>query len=617
MKRGTRPQRINRIAAGLGARYRRQIDAGIVKARRRPFTRRGRNPRFRAMIAYDLETTRIKAGTPRPLYVTAFGADWSASVAVANLEQLCDVLTERFLVPERANCRYVAWNGNNYDAYIVAAALLHSDDYILRPYLTRSKSLRGVRVTTKQKILVDGKRKFLSWEFLDGMAMLGLQGRPLKWFLDKFAPAYGKLDAPDWEHEEFNHRNPKHVKYAERDSEGLYHAMQAAEKIVADTFGFPLQPTVGNLGIKIFQSKLPEGVTIWAPSYDVTETIKREVMRGGYCFCVRKYQGPVWKYDLNQAYAASMREQWLPSGSGSSVGRWLGVGTPAIYQVRASKPGNRVPFYCRDADGAACFALDTIGPTWITSIEVAQLRREKWKLDILDGYAWDSAFKMSRYVGELEKLRMAGAGGPNGPQGLVVKAIGNNSYGKTVETLDGLEIVMANDCPAGFSEYQDADDQLKHLWFRFGAPVMRDYHQPQIGAFIPAHVRMVVRRAAILDPDAWLYADTDCVMFGRDLGALLPTDATKYGKWKIEAEGEEYILIDKKDYSSADGKTRHAKGMNVNRITLDNFREWFDGNAPTQTQIQRVNFVKVMTGADMFAERTKIGSRNVNARRTA
>jgi hypothetical protein len=607
VKRGTRPQRITRVAGKLGERYRRRVDAGVVQVKRRPLARRGRRPRFHALYAYDLETTRIKAGTPRPLYITAYGADWQCSAPVRNILELRDILIARFLVPERAGARFVAWNGNNFDVYLIASALLHSDDYVLRPYLTRTKSLRGLRVEERKN--APGKRRPLAWEFLDGIAMLGLTGRKLSWFLDTFAPDYAKLAAPSWDVEEFDARNPAHVKYAERDSEGLYHAMVRAQQIVVDNFGYPLAPTIGNLGIKIFQLRMPEGVAVWSPPHRIVSVIKREVMRGGYCFCVRRYRGPVWKFDLNQAYAAAMREAWLPCGSGAYVGQWMGRDTPALYCITARKPGNRVPFYWRDSTGLAQFALDRVGPTWVTSIELAQLRRERWRVEIHEGYKWDSAFKMKRYVGELERLRIGAPGGPNGAQGVIMKAIGNNSYGKTVEETSGLELVMANEAPEGFFEYQDATDDLKHLWYRIAPPVIRDYHQPQIGAFITSHVRMVVRRAAVLDPASWLYADTDCVMFSKPIA--LPTDASIYGKWKIEAEGEQYILIDKKVYASADGKTRHAKGLNIDRVTIENFREWFDGQPPTQTQVQRVNFTKVMTGAEMFAERTKIGSRRV------
>lgn len=558
------------------------------------------------MIAYDLETTRIKAGeTPRPLYLTAYGADWQASMRITSLAHLGRVLAARFLVPERNKVRYIAWNGNGFDAFLIARAILACPDYIVRPYLTRSRNLRGMRIIQKEG--KDDKGRVLEWEFLDGISMTGLTGTKLDKFLATFAPDYRKLDAPDWECEEFDARNPLHVKYAERDSEGLWHAMQKAEGIVMDTFGVPLQPTIGNLGVRLFQQRMPVETTVWAPPYNVQQALRRQAMRGGYCYRARKYDGPIWKYDLNQAYAAAMRDAALPAGR-CEWSPWTEetAGRPYIARVTASMPGNRVPFYYRGMDQVARTALDDLPETWLTSIEVEQLRAEGHAVRVLECYTWSESFNMRDFVGELETLRMNAPDGPSGAQGTMVKMIGNNSYGKTVEQLDGLELVMALDCPEGFSRYQNEDDSLEFVWYRFGTPQRREYHQPQIGAFITAHVRMVVRCAILEAPDAWLYADTDCVAFTQPV--QLPIDPKRYGYWKCEEAGTEFWIIEKKVYASKDGRVMHAKGMNVRRLSRDDFAAWHAGAAPVQEQTQRANFVKFITGAEMFTARTRAGS---------
>jgi hypothetical protein len=178
--------------------------------------------------------------------------------------------------------------------------------------------------------------------------------------------------------------------------------------------------------------------------------------------------------------------------------------------------------------------------------------------------------------------------------------------------LDGLEIVLASECPDEFTEYQPDEDELRYVFCKLGEPTHRDYHKPQIGAFITAHVRMVVRRAALLAPDAFLYADTDSVVFSRAVD--LPIDARKYGLWKIEEEGALYRLITKKVYSDFAGTVKHAKGLVVSRLSAEDFKRWYEGEPPEQLQIQRVNWLKVMTGAPMFAERTKMGEKKVRNR---
>lgn len=636
MKSRSRPQRVARIARKLTSRSERAKAKDVKAWGGKPLRQKEYSYRPRKLIGYDFETTRIRSGeNPQPLYLTAFTDDWKCSVRVQSMKQLRELLLTRFLVPEFNKARFVAWNGNNFDVYIIAEALLGSDEHILRPYLTRSKNLRGVRVISRQKGVNPKTKKevVMSWEFLDGISMTGLTGTPLKTnpafpsqksFLGQFAPEYDYKIGPDFEKEEFDPNNPEHVQYAERDSEGLYVALCRVEAIVREKFEMALQPTIGNLGIKLFQMNMPSDVTVWKPSFGALAALRAQVMRGGFCFRNKRYSGPTWKYDLNQAYAAAMREARLPSGRcyWNPPVAWRrvdkanlhgGVLNPYasvfIARVRGIHPKNSVPFYLRNMEGEPVFCTTTIPETWLTSIEYKQLVLEGAKLEIAEAYYWDESFSMRRFVDKLEELRASAPGGPSGPQGVVVKMIGNNSYGKTVERLDGIELVMALSCPEGFSHFQNETDALQCVWYKFSEPVMREYHQPQIGAFITAHVRMVLRRAILLDPDSWVYADTDCAAFSRPVAAL-PIHPSKYGLWKLEVDGKPYAFVEKKVYFSTDGAVKHAKGLNVKRLSLQDMEEWFAGRPPSQKQIQRANFVKFISGQErMFREHQKTGQR--------
>ena len=110
-------------------------------------------------------------------------------------------------------------------------------------------------------------------------------------------------------------------------------------------------------------------------------------------------------------------------------------------------------------------------------------------------------------------------------------------------------------------------------------------------------------------PGAFLYADTDCVVFSKPVA--LPLDPKRYGYWKLEDDGVIYRLITKKVYFSADFRVRHAKGLNVGRLTQDDFERWYKGEPPKQIQIQRVNWLKVMDGQGMFVEREKYGQKPI------
>ena len=599
--------------------------------KRRPLSCKPRSKaRLKMTIAYDLETTSFdlkgrKSHTPQPLYITAFSETEGVQYAlpVKSLSHLLQILEARFLIAEFSGARFVGWNANNYDVYFVCAAVLHSDAYIIRPYLTKSKKVRGVKILDRAnydereelfaakregKRLAEKPPQEIAWEFLDGMSMTGIQ-RSLKDFLKVFAPEYQKLDGPDFSIEEFNPNNKAHCDYALRDSVGLWYGLQKAESILADNFHIGLQPTIGNAGIKIFSSHIPREIVIWPLVPDVQEIVQRYVMRGGYCHCQGQFYGPVWKYDINQAYAAAMRDCWLPAGKaiGTKQGHAHAKAQIFLIDARAPKRGNIVPFYWRDLDGKARFDCQALESCWVTSAELSQLQKEGWQIKTAQAYFWTDHFRMKSYVDKLETLRVGNGNDPKSAQGEMIKAVGNNSYGKTVETLDGLEIVMARECPDGYSFYQDEDDLFAHLWFKFSEPLAKDYHQPHLGAFITAHVRMVLRRAILVNPAAWLYADTDGVMFSEDVTHKLDISPTRYGAWKQEANGEIFRIITKKVYANDDASAKHAKGVNIKSLGAADFQNWYDGVPPEQIQSHRENLLNVMKGHDMFKESVKFG----------
>ena len=570
----------------------------------RPLKRRRIGARKCEFVAYDLETTRIAEGTPELLYITAYSEDFVYSnpiIGKDRLETLYQILDTHFFTPQNNKRRFIAWNANNFDVYFIAQAVLKSDKWQLRPYLTRSKSMRGLRVMDKEQ------PNKIFFEFLDGVAMTGLHGKKLKWFVDMFAPDYPKLDL-DFDQTEFDYTNPDHVAYAERDSEALYYAMKEVNRIVVELTGNDLQPTIGNLAIKFLMSKIPDSVLIWKPPPDVYDALHGSLKRGGYCWVQRQYDGPVWKYDLNQAYAAAMRDCKLPSGR--CVHTWeYQPGLCGVYRCYVGRGvQSEIPFYYRTIDKhIGAFTAGAYVETWLTTIEIEHLIRDGWLVEIIEGSYWEEYFCLADMVNELEALRFSDPGGPNGPLGTMVKFIGNNAYGKTLERLDGLEIIMALDCPPGFISYQAENPEMDHVWCMMKDPYPRDYHKPQIGVFITAHVRMLVREAALQCAGAFLYADTDCVVFSESVD-FLDVDPKRYGAWKQETNGERAIIIGKKVYYCEKDEQKKAKGLIIKKLEKQDFEEWFTGRLPIQTQLQRQNFVKFMSGSDMFRDSERTGT---------
>lgn len=573
------------------------------------------------VIAYDLETTRIQDGTPDLLYITAYGENFNLSQPIigkdsdARSKILCDILEQNFLTKENNGAMFIAWNGNKFDVYFLALALLNSDRWVLQPYLTASKQLRGIRIKEKRKTK-SKKGKILQFQFLDGISMTGMVGTPLKKFLKTFAPNFQKLDL-DFETTNFNAKNKDHVKYAERDSEGLYHAMLKVREIIKTLTGNDLKPTIGNLAIRYFMDNLPADSDLKSPNDELKAILHGSVKRGGYCWAARQYHGPVWKYDINQAYAAALRDCALPSGQAIKTQTYVDD-LPGIYHIELSREKKtKVPFYYKDDVSAGGF---TDGKnkveTWVTSLEIEHLKLDGWKIKILNGYFWSSSFNMKLMVDKLEKLRHSDPEGPGGPLGTMVKAIGNNAYGKTLEQLWGSEFVFAAEQPDGYNPYDVFDRSMSHVYVRQKKDFPKKYHLPQIGVFVTAFVRCFVRAAALKESDAFLYADTDCLVFSKAVHHL-DVDTKRYGAWKQEAAGKKYIIIGKKCYLEIgdDGKTyAKAKGLITKNLTEETYHKWLKGELPIQVQIQRQNLLKFLGGAAMFKTLERKGTNVQNSK---
>lgn len=586
-----------------------------MKPQRPAFKRRERRrPASPArIVAYDFETAPIRSGTPRPLYLTAAGDDWRYASPIRTMAHLHDELVAHFLTEELAGSTFAAWNGNRFDAYFIAAALVRDPAWRITPYLTGSRELRALVIHRAD----DPTSRTRKWTFADGMAMLGIDCA-LGELLRTFAPELPKLAAPDWSRG-FDAADPGHRAYALRDSEALHAALTHAQDILMAHFGEPLGLTIGGTAIRVFGANIPQRVTIRPLEDDAEKPVREFLSRGGYVFCRSKYRGPVWKYDINQAYAAAMRDCLLPCGS-------MMHGTYSIdpdidtYMIRVdawAPPGSpvaTVPFYVKVEDShgriRSTYARGIIRGAWVTSDEHRQLVAEGWEIEPIEWWAWSANFRMTDFVNRLEELRATAPGGPQSAMGRMVKALGTTAYGKTAERLDGIEYALSAECPPGFLPWYADDDAepIDHVYWRFDDDSRpKPHHQPQIAAFVTAWVRMVMRRAILIDPEAWLYADTDCLMFSRDVTAHMDVDPLRYGAWKIEEAGAEYSIIDRKVYVSADGRRKAARGMDVRALTGEHFELWFAGKAPRQDQLQLTNFLDVMRGAEMYVHRSRRG----------
>ncbi|MGH7745698.1 MAG: hypothetical protein ACREQ5_13050, partial [Candidatus Dormibacteria bacterium] len=200
--------------------------------------------------------------------------------------------------------------------------------------------------------------------------------------------------------------------------------------------------------------------------------------------------------------------------------------------------------------------------------------------------------------------------GPKSPTGMLVKAIGNNSYGKTAERGEPMRVVMAGECPGPrYIPYRSEDPSFDFFWAIPDDNPVRVYHRPQIAAFITAHVRMVLYNGAMLSPEAFVKADTDSLTFSKPVG--LPLDPAQYGMWKAEHLGDEIINLGKKCYMYVDSPVNKivAKGLHVKQLTRADFEAWYAGTPPVQMQYQLVSVTRHGFAGEQFVARSRSGTR--------
>lgn len=554
----------------------------MKRSYRTPMLRARRGVVERPIIAWDLETTPIPSAFGdevriTPLYFTAYDGERLWSRPLRGFDDLRIRLLEVFdAAPARA--RFVAWNGNRFDNRLALLALRDEETVLIEPYLTRQLSLRGARVTIGEKIV----------ELCDGIAMLG-QSCSLAEFVQRYAPELPK-GSIDWEKERFDASDPTHRAYAERDSIALYHAMTRAIAQVQEFSGLAIGPTIGNLGIRYLESILPEGVKIWPVPERVGEWLTRSGMRGGLVLSPRPYRGPIWQYDLNQAYAGVLRSGWYPCGGGVWT-RTFVAGAPGFYVGTLSRATHApIPYYVRDLETTK--GVETVGAPVrcvLASCEVSMLRRFGWSFAIEQGYVWEEQFRLTEAVRHLERARRDAPGGPKGALGSVIKAIGCNMYGKTVERTEDRRIVFRGMCPEGFASL-DGGVLSESLWVAPSEDSRKHYHRPQIGATITAQVRCITYRAAMQRPKAFVKADTDSVAFSEPVA--LPESSWRYGRWKTEYAGVEAIVKGKKLYALANGTVR-AKGLDRRELSFETFARWWDeGIVPSTISVQLLRIGK-------------------------
>lgn len=543
------------------------------------FIRKPNHQKVKNFIAWDLETTPIKPEeTPRPLFLTAYGKDIKISEPIQSYEHLGQLFLDRLLIPKYKGFRFVSYNGNRFDNYIVSIGLLKCEGIQIIPLIARDQ-IRGIVL----------KRDKMRFTLDDGMSMLGFDGS-----LNDLATQFlGEQKEKGVENGVWNGS----VEYAENDSRILYESLEEAQKYLFK-FGLgSLQTTAGSTAKFFFRSQMPEEKFCRTPPPHTREVIHKSAYRGGFAWADRQYKGKAYKYDINSAYPSAMRKP-LPSGRCFKTSNYQ-AGKLGIYHCEGVLKTN-VPFYFSPyTDGLkrhrGSYACKTLMPCWLASPEIEQLKSEGAKIKIISGYFWEDSFSFKNAIDQLEKLRAKG-----GALKAIAKAIGNSAYGKFAQRGNNEEYQISHLKPSkGWFRY-DAFGEYKNLWVtpNIKKHWTNDFYQPQLSTFISAYVRMELRRAIIKQGAAFLYCDTDSMILTQRAKGI-EIHPTKFGAWKCEAINHEMVIVGRKTY--ADLTALNVVSSCV-RLSVDDVVKWLEGQTPKTEMQTRTNYLNALFGEPMFKQ---------------
>lgn len=567
--------------------------------KQRPFKQRDIQAIERPILAYDLEATNITAGeTPRPEYLTVELEPGGEVVGIPTPgnASLYEALCRYVLTPENVGKRFVAHNGNRFDEYLVAFAIAENPRYIVTPYYNRMMQIRGMMVT-------DRYDKRQNWHFSDSIAITGWSVG-LAQLTTTFAPEYAKGHI-DFDTTTFDARNPEHVEYAINDTRILSRAINNYRGMIESFTGIPIQNTIGKLAIKYFEKNMPPDVCIWNVP-EPRQYLLDNTRRGGYIYAPHRYRGPLYSADINQSYTFQQRKP-MPCGRCYATHNYkrdrLGIYACTIYYP--NRRSVHAPCYCVGTDGKPRMVTGSEPfTTFLTSPEIEKYREWGWQIDILVGIYWAESFTMTTMSELLERERIRY--GPKSPMGIIIKNVGNNSYGKTAEQHDGIRYFVAKERPDGaYMAYPE--EPSSRLWVTHEQPTRDIYQKPQIAVFITAHARLQVAEVIERLGEHALYADTDSIKSDRDVREYLDIDDARYGAWKYEGYDNDAIILNKKSYWFRDEPC--WKGLSVSRLTRDEYVYCYEtGVPPEQVQRQRLSMQRVLRGEPMFREMRRHGS---------
>ncbi len=490
-------------------------------------------------ITFDIETLPDKnyknALYGDTCYISYCDKNGAYGIASNDLTQF---FIDRILIPENDKSIIYAHNGFGFD-------YKRLDIRRLAEYGYTGKIVRDKNNNYKAIDLELGGDK---WRLQDSLVKFPFT--TLKKLLATFAPEYSKLTL-DFEHENFDSNNIDHVRYAIRDAEGLYKAIEKIDSLFQHHFNisFHASCTAPGLSFKAFETFCKENETdIPQPSQEHIEIFRESYFGGQTLAFDCNWHDEVMALDIHSSYGAAMLNNPMPSGMSRTVSfrkSPTDLVPESLYYAEVFCPPEIKPILKsaikkKDKIMRGNFAGHFSG--WWYGLELNLAKKYGMFIEVQKKVEFsESTSILQRFIEKILPLREV----KKSAEDTLGKLLQNSLYGKFASESMDEDLIITTNPPEGAKSVIDwsaeeidgeIDDTLDYLWEVENA---RNSKEKPIhwGAYITALARHKLNSAILLKPDAVLYCDTDSIFIeSQYLPFFESLIGEEYGEWGIESD---------------------------------------------------------------------------------
>ena len=508
----------------------------------------------------DIET----ASDGRILDINLYNANESSYYLFSNWDQLINHLADNG--EESGVTRIFAHNGGNFDWVGLACDMLRGNCGSRLSKITPPRIVGGCIIMMELWFRnPEPKRPGYKVRLLDSFRMLPASLNSLAHdFLGE-----SKIDVPDdyiSRMEDFKRDFPvQYSDYHKKDAVLLAKIIEAFEIEVLSFCNIKKFPaTIGGLALKIFQQNYMEKKKIIFPSSDMC-AFEALAYKGGFTQYVGAGQDNgethfyenVNSYDVNSMYPATMLNNKFPTCKGAWVTDLIrdenGLIESGVYEAEFEQTAGQCPILQIVDEKNRNLDYAWAGRGFYTHHELNCLEQLGKITRVHMGIYYEFTEDLfSDFVRDMYTRRAQARDAGELGKSLVYKLLMNNLYGKFGERDESSELCLADD--ETINSAMEKNQKIEYIEETENGTICIItkkrvvYNRfPAIAAMVTALGRIQITDIMNVEKIDVIYSDTDSIKTQQKIPEHYLSN-TELGKFKLEAENETLIIINKKGY---------------------------------------------------------------------